>query len=110
MSCRNRSTSSFRSRLWMKNGPCRAPSVLLAAHVGTASHGGAIRLPCAPAARPHLAASHSDPAPAADFNKNARRDSPVERSWVSSMAGILRQPNPPAPRQMNNYLIYKSEL
>src|SRR5688500_13604896 len=109
MSCRNRSTSSFRSRLWMKNGPCRAPSVLLAAHVGTASHGGAIRRSCA-ARYDHLVASHSDPAPAADFNKNDRRDSPVERSWLSSMAGILRQPNPPAPRQMDNYLIYKSEI
>src|SRR5688500_10261820 len=102
--------SSFRSRLWMKNGPCRAPSVLLAVQVGTASHAGAIRLPCAPVVRPHFVASHSDPAPAADFNRNARRDFPVGRYWLSSMAGILRQPNPPAPRQMNHYLIYKSEL
>lgn len=40
-------SSSF-SSLWMKNGPCPAPSVRLAVHTGTSSHGGASNSPLVP--------------------------------------------------------------
>src|SRR5687767_2887923 len=69
----------------MKKGPCLAPSTLLAAQVGTASHGGAIRRSCAPTMCDHLVASHSDPAPAADFKRNERRVAPTVEPFVSSM-------------------------